>query len=421
MSVPGSAEYRHRQRADLLRIAANAGVDQGFGWLGDDGGVVDRRPVELWITCRMTHVLALGVLAAEDPASGGPDQRALEGLVAHGVSSLAGAFRDDVSGGWFTAVNRDGPIDTRKRAYDHAFVVLAASSATAAGVPGASAVLAEALAVSERRFWDDEAGLVVEEWDRGWTALDPYRGLNANMHVVEAYLAAGDVTGDPVWHRRAARICRRVQAWAAEGSGRLPEHFDASWVAVREYNSEQPADPFRPYGATVGHGFEWARLLLAVDAATDGVGSDGMRETAIALYRRARQDGWAADGADGFVYTTDWVGRPVVHQRLHWVVAEAVNAAEVLFRTTGDPGYIKDATAWWEYADRYLVDPADGSWRHELDPENHPADTIWSGRPDLYHAYQAALLPSLPTVPSFARALADRGGLGDTAAAGGVK
>ncbi|MFC7574860.1 AGE family epimerase/isomerase [Klenkia terrae] len=42
---------------------------------------------------------------------------------------------------------------------------------------------------------------------------------------------------------------------------RLPEHHDADWTALPEFNRDRPADPFRPYGVTVGHQFEWARLV----------------------------------------------------------------------------------------------------------------------------------------------------------------
>ena len=40
--------------------------------------------------------------------------------------------------------------------------------------------------------------------------------------------------------------------------------------------------------------------------------------------------GWAADGSDGFVYTTDWEGRPVVQERMHWVLTEAIATSTVL-------------------------------------------------------------------------------------------
>lgn len=409
MTVPGDGEYLAAQRADLLRFAQGARHPLGFGWLDDSGSLDPARPVELWITCRMTHVMSLGLLADEPPAHGGPDRSTVADLAAHGVSALATTLADRDHGGWFAAVGPDGPVDDAKQAYGHAFVLLAASSATAAGIDGAEAVLRDASTVHDQRFWDDDAGLVVEEWDRSWTELDDYRGINANMHTVEAYLAVGDVTGDPRWHARAGRIAGRLVGFARANQWRIPEHFDASWTPLLEYNKDAPAHPFRPYGATVGHGLEWARLLVAVDATLGDAAPAGLVDAAVALTERATSDGWAVDGADGFVYTTDWQGRPVVRSRMHWVLAEALNTAEVLHRVTRDQRYQDDLTRWWAYADRHLIDHRRGSWRHELDPTNSPAAEVWPGKPDVYHAYQAALLPLLLTAPSFAHALAQRG------------
>ena len=53
----------------------------------------------------------------------------------------------------------------------------------------------------------------------------PYRGANANMHMVEAYLAAADAGADPVWRQRALRITERIVHRVARGAGwLLPEH-----------------------------------------------------------------------------------------------------------------------------------------------------------------------------------------------------
>jgi sulfoquinovose isomerase len=412
--VPGDRQYLAAQRAGLLRFAQGSRHPLGFGWLDDVGALVPDRPVELWITCRMTHVMSLGLLADEPPAPGGPDRSTLADLAAHGVCALTTTLADQVHGGWFAAIGPDGSVDDAKQAYGHAFVLLAASSASAAGVEGAAALLDEASWVHDARFWDEDAGLVVEGWDRSWSHLDDYRGINANMHTVEAYLAVGDVTGDPHWYARAGRIAERVVDFARENHWRIPEHFDAAWTPLPEYNKEVPAHPFRPYGATVGHGLEWARLLVAVAATLADPAPGGLVEAAVALTDRATSDGWAVDGADGFVYTTDWQGRPVVRSRMHWVLAEAANTAEVLHRVTGEQRYQDDVRRCWAYADRWLVDHRLGSWHHELDPANTPSAEVWSGKPDVYHAYQAALLPLLPVAPSFAKALADRGGTAST-------
>src|SRR3712207_2885650 len=109
-----------------------------------------------------------------------------------------------------------------------------------------------------------------DEADGAWTRTDPYRGVNANMHSVEALLAATDATGDLRWAERARRIAERVVGWARENEWRIPEHFDADWSPQPELNRDRPDDQFKPYGATPGHGLEWSRLLLQLDATLTG-------------------------------------------------------------------------------------------------------------------------------------------------------
>ncbi|WP_341361395.1 AGE family epimerase/isomerase [Georgenia sp. M64] len=406
-----------RRLLEFGRAAALPGG--GFGWLDVAGRPTPGMPAFLYVTGRMTHTYALGHLLGVPGAAE---------LVDHGVRSLRTVFHDDAHGGWFTAVEAGGPatgsvvVDDRKWSYPHAFVVLAASSALVAGQPGAAELLDEALAVVEERFWDEELGVVVEEWDASFSRLSDYRGANANMHSVEAFLAAYDATGQTVWLERARRISERVVAVAAAHGWRLPEHFDAGFRPLLEHNREHLTDPFKPYGATVGHGFEWSRLLLQVDAgvrAAGGAASVGTGPAAVegaagadlvgaarALFDRAVADGWSVDGAPGFVYTTDWSGVPVIRQRLHWVVCEALGAAAALWHATGEDRYAEHYRAWWEYAQAAFVDRVGGSWHHELDPANQPAATIRPGKADIYHATQAMLLPGLPLRASLAGALA---------------
>ncbi|WP_425389388.1 AGE family epimerase/isomerase [Cryptosporangium arvum] len=392
-----SAEHRawlDAERDRLFDFAERSKHPLGFGWLTDDGALDADHPLELWITCRMTHVFALATLLGRPGAAE---------LTDHGVRALTENFRDREHDGWFASISADGPVDDSKAAYPHSFVILAASSAAAAGRPGAEALLTDALAVNEQWFWREDDGMVVDSWNRDFSALDPYRGVNANMHTVEAYLAAADVTGDLVWQARADRITRRVLEWASGNEWRIPEHFDEAWNPLLEYHRDQPRHQFQPYGATIGHGLEWARLVLHLAAASS---ADDLRAGAVSLFDRAVADGWATDGADGFVYTTDWSGRPVVRDRLHWVVNEATNAAAALWIATGDTRYAAPYQQWWDYAEQYLIDRRNGSWRHELDEHNAPSTSVWSGKPDAYHAVQATVIPQLPLAPSMATALA---------------
>ena len=156
---------------------------------------------------------------------------------------------------------------------------------------------------------------------------------------------------------------------------------------------------------TIGHLLEWSRLALSVRAALGDAAPDWLLADAAGLFGRALELGWAVDGEDGFVYTVDFDGRPVVRQRMFWVVAEALGAAATLHRVTGEAGYDAVYARTWEHARRCFVDPVGGSWWHELDEHNRPAATVWPGKPDAYHIVQATLVPRLPAVPSIATAL----------------
>ena len=369
----------------------------GAAWLDATGQPDMTRPVYTWITARMAHVYVLGHLLGR---SGDAD------LATQALEGLTGRLRDSGSGGWLTSIDAAGESPDEKACYTHAFVVLAASSGAVAGLAGARDLLTEALEIWDRRFFDDAAGMFVDSWNRDFTHLDGYRGVNGNMHAVEALLAAADVTGDDLWRGRALGIARRVALeFAQPHSWRIPEHFTSGWEPQLEHNRDRPDDQFQPYGATVGHGLEWSRLLLHLEASL-GDPPDWLLPAAEALFDRAVVDGWAVDGADGFIYTTDWDGTPVVRDRMHWVVAEAIAAATALQRRTGDDRYSDLAETWWTYAERYLFDRTYGSWHHQLDATNRVIETVWPGKPDLYHAVQATVIPRLPLAPSMATALA---------------
>ena len=396
MTVPATLTTPDARAAELGRLLAwgqtsGPAAATGFGYLGDDGTITASEGLQLWITTRMTHVYGLAALLGHAGA---------RELASSGVGALHGAFHDDTHDGWYAQLTSSGePVGTRKEMYGHAFVILAGATATAAGLDGAETLLARALDVVEHRFWDDEAGACREGWSQSWHQAEPYGGVNCNMHAVEAFLAAGAVIGDAVWTDRALRIASRfIHGVAREHRWRLPEHFTPEWEVLPEYNADQPRHRFRPYGVTIGHLLEWSRLLLHLERAVDPA-PPWLLADAIALFDTAVAIGWAADGRPGFVYTVDWSDRPVVAERMHWVAAEGAMTAEALTRRTGQERYAEWAERLWSDAARF-VDHEAGGWWHELDPRGAVSRTVWSGKPDLYHAVQAMLLPDLPFTPS---------------------
>ncbi|MCM2131801.1 AGE family epimerase/isomerase [Larsenimonas rhizosphaerae] len=370
--------------------------DGGFGWLDEQGRLDNACRPQTLVTARMTHVYALAALQGIPGAAE---------LVDHGLKALTTLFHDDEAGGWFSEVQEPGASDT-KEAYLHAFVGLAAASATQAGRPGAHELLNDACHIIDTHFWSDDEGAMRENSDRFWTEGEAYRGANSNMHSVEAFLAIADALNAPAWRYRALSIAERLIHDNARHAGyHVIEHFDDAWQPLRDYNQDKPGDPFRPYGVTPGHGLEWSRLLINLEAAllkNEGTAPDWLARDAAALFDAALA-GWSADGAPGMVYTLDWAQQPVAHERMHWVMAEGVCTAAALLARTGHAVYEHWYRTFWDYIDLHLIDRHHGSWHHELDRYNQPSTTVWSGKPDIYHALQATLFPRLPQAPTAAQ------------------
>ncbi len=375
-------------REGLLRFGHKFAAPGGSSYyLGEDGTPCKEKARETYVTSRMAHVYSIGMFLGHE-GSGELAKAAIKGL--------RGELKDREHGGWYAGLNREGDPLPGKLCYAHAFVILAATSGMLAGVSGAKELLEEALSLYDLRFWNEAEGLSCDTWNTEFTQLDDYRGMNANMHTVEAFLAVADVAGREEYRERAGRIIGRTVEWARENQWRIPEHFTKDWTMDLACNQERPDDPFKPYGATPGHGIEWSRLITqwALSACReDPRKREAYLDAAEQLFRRAVSDAWMADGAPGLVYTTDWEGKPVVHDRMHWTLAEAINTSAVLYRVTGKEAYARDYAEFMEYLDQKVLDHVHGSWFHQLDRENRVIGTVWPGKPDIYHALQATLIP----------------------------
>ncbi len=391
---PAWLEAEGSRILDFCRAAAIPGG--GFGGLDGRGWLPADAAVHGVLTCRKIHCYALaGMLGQTDAAS----------LVEHGLTALRGPLRDDENGGWFATAPGD---DHRKEAYLHAFVALCASTATMAGFDVAD-ILDEAVAIIEDRFWSEEEGALRERFEADWTGEMDYRGANANMHGVEAFLALAEATANSRWTRRALRIAERLVHRQARRNGyAVIEHFDRDWSVLRDFNADHPHDDLRPFGMTPGHYAEWAHLLLRIERALQNAGEtapDWLLEDAKALFAALLRDGWREGKHPGIVYTVDWDGAVSVGNRPHWVVAEAIVAADALHRRTGEAPYRDWYDRFWTIVEAAFIDREFGGWWNELDEHDHPSQMIYRGKPDLYHIYQATLAPRLPFAPSYAAAV----------------
>ncbi len=375
----------------------------GSSWyLGDDGTPWTEKNREAYVTCRMAHVYSIASLMGYEGS---------EALVDAAVKGLRGELRDKEHDGWYEGLTPGGGHLSGKQCYAHAFVILAGTSAYLAGRPEAEELLQEALEVYDRYYWNEEEGLSCDNWNTEFTVMDDYRGLNANMHSVEAFLAVADAAGKEEYRVRAGRIIDHVLDWAKDNHWRIPEHYTKDWEPDLEKNREKPDDPFKPYGATPGHGLEWARLITQWALSTYKEDKEGMLpyiKVSEELFRRAVEDAWNADGAPGICYTTGWDGKPIVHERMHWTLAEGINTAAVLYHVTKKQEYADAYAAFMQYLDEKVLDHVNGSWFHQMDQNNQVTGTVWPGKPDIYHALQATLIPYYAPEASIALAVKEK-------------
>ena len=373
---------RHALR-DVLNAYYPDCIDTRFGGYvaqidERDGSVYDSRTKHLVATARGVNNFSIGVLAD------GPEwcRYAAE----HGLRFLSTVHWDGEEGGYDWLLDGREPTERTRYCYGHAFALLASARAVQAGISGARAELDRAFSVLETRFWEPDHGLYADRASPDWGTVAPYRGANANMHALEALLAAGEATGDGRFFDRAYTVADRFTRDLATDAGLLWEHYTESWEPEFSYNEDRPRDRFRPPGYQPGHHAEWVKLLCVL---AEHGGEEWPVERARELFDAAVDLGWD-DEYGGLYYTVESSGDPIVAEKYGWVHAEAIGASALLSRY--DDSYLRWYDRLWDYTSERLIDPGTGNWYENctregaydgpnrgpaVEPGYHPVTNCW--------------------------------------------
>lgn len=402
-SRPFHRQYLMRQANNLFDFfeAASINPKGGFYELSDDGAPLNPENAirQIHVTTRMIHCAVIGSLLGRP----GSDE-----VVDHGMRYLWAKHRDTRHGGYVWGLDDNGHTDASKQAYGHAFVLLAGASAKLVNHPLADKVLADASEVIETRFWDDKVGAVREEFGNDWSQISTYRGQNSNMHLTEALMAAYEATGEQSYIKKATRISDLIiRRNAVALDHRVAEHFHGDWSLDKEFKG---SEMFRPSGTTPGHALEWSRLLFQLFVL--GRKEHGwMTEAARGLFNNAIDLGWDKVHG-GFFYTLDWNNQPIMREKLWWPVAEAIGAAAFIGAYDKNTYYQQWYRKLWDFAENHVIDHERGGWISELKEDLTPTSRLFVGKPDIYHALQACLIPLYPPVGSLTKAIIEGDELG---------
>lgn len=361
----------------------------------DDGTNWDPATKHLVGTCRFVYNFSVASLLFQSQDA--PRAEAYRAAATHGLDFLQSAhLRGD---GYVWVLSGRDVEDADLHAYGHAFVILAASAATKAGIPGARGMVDEAATTMDRLFWDESTGLFADVRSGG--EVDPYRGQNANMHACEATICAYEATRDDRYLARAntlaEKICVDLSAVQDEEAGpRTPngiiwEHYSTDWSPDWDYNKDDPKHLFRPHGYIPGHFAEWAKLLLILNRYSP---DPWKRDRAAELFEITMDSSWeglrperagapmdpamAESKRSGMNYLFDRQGRIIDTDRYYWPHNEAAAAAALLaLDRPEDADYY---WAWydmiWGYCDRYFIDHEYGGWFRLLDADGNKYSNV---------------------------------------------
>ncbi len=358
MSIPPCPDFASRafleqHIEDILAFYEPRVFDSNGGFFHhflDDGNIYDHHTRHLVSSTRFVFNYANAFLQ-----TGRPQYR---DWTAHGLAFVINHHRHD-NGHFVWQIDASGSGDNRALVYGHAFVMLAAAWAARLDIDGAAALISETMGFLEKYFWEAEHGGYADERDPDLAILAPYRGQNANMHMVEALLAAFDATGEMRYLERANVIAKQFTVTLADrANGQIWEHYNENWTHDWAYNKDKPDDLFKPWGFQPGHQIEWAKLLLQIDAHQPDAWH---KDRAITLYHTAMTKGWDEEYG-GLVYGYAPDGSFADDHKYYWVQAEAIAAAWRLYRLTGVERYRQDYIRLWTWSWNHLMDHQHGAW-----------------------------------------------------------
>jgi mannose-1-phosphate guanylyltransferase/mannose-6-phosphate isomerase len=309
--APGAwrADVRRWLFDDALPLWAEFGVDRqsgGFHEALNFDGTPSGKPKRTRTMARQVYAFAKAKQLGWD----GP----CAPVIASGVAYLA-TTASAPRGGWVRAADGNGQvIDAVEDTYDFSCVLFALAHAHASGNPDALTLAQGGLDFLHAHLADHAHG----GFHATSAGTNGERESNAHMHLLEAFLAWHEVTGEAGYLRQAAQIVHlfKKHFYDAE-TWTVGEYFDSAWT-------RQPGE--RGQWVEPGHQFEWAALLV------DYAKASGEREW-LAYARKLYASACAlgvnrTTGLCHAAITRD--GRPLDTISRSWPQTEAVKAVIAL-------------------------------------------------------------------------------------------
>ena len=241
----------------------------------------------------------------------------------------------------------------------------------ATGDPEALRIAAETFELLETHLVDPRAGGYLEGADEAWRPVSEPRRQNPHMHLLEAFLALHEVSGESVYGDAAQRILQLFrERFLDPERGCLGEHFDVDWG---------PLEGARGRSVEPGHHFEWVWLL---HRCASQLGDEAALADAETLFRFGVDHG--VDPRDGGVFDEiDRSGAVVKDTKRLWAQTERVKALIARYERDRSPDTLAQLEAALKACFSRYVDPVHHGWKDHLTCEGElltplmPATSIY--------------------------------------------
>ncbi len=294
--------------------------------------------------------------------------------------------------GWARRLSAGGAvIDETPDLYDLSFVIFALSWMMSAGLADdrMASVFNDTLTFLDSRMRHPDGTGYVEAYDWPLTV----RQQNPHMHLVEAFIAAGDATGNRNHFSTASEIIETVfdRSFNSE-SGALREFSGQRWCAMKNEQGRL-TEP--------GHQMEWAWILKRLDSSS---GSDNRRRIEQ-LYAFA--DRYGINSATQLVFdAVDVDGRVVKTSHRSWPQTETIKAELAMYEIGRAPNLLRINKIIDNLRDYYLASEPEGGWIDQFNEDMEP-QSLFTPASTLYHVY-LALAELLRVGPIIARSHASQ-------------
>jgi mannobiose 2-epimerase len=245
------------------------------------------------------------------------------------------SFVDARDGGFVFKVSRDGTrvVDAKKQLFAESYAIFAlATYGRVFAVPEAIELGLARFASIDAARHDAASGGYDQTGDPGFITSGAARDTNTQLHLLEAFTALYEASGDP---RVGARLDELIDLFAStlrQADGHVAQEFDAAWA------------PFGTPVVSYGHDLETSWLLLDAARVLGRAGDNELREAALAIAAHSAERG--IDAQRGGYFELGVPGGAVTDRdKIWWVQFEALNGLWWAFDTSKDELYLDRLSA----------------------------------------------------------------------------